>query len=127
MARTVTKFGIHPVDKYIGQRVKARRIELRMSQTTLAEALQLTFQQIQKYENGSNRLSGSTMYLTAKALDVPPGYFFEGYEEGVPLVAVAPRSRQCADLVEAFEQMPGNVQVKFQQLARAVVSPAAQR
>ena len=75
---------IHPVDVIVGKRIRLRRSALSISQTELAERLGLTFQQIQKYERGSNRVSCSRLVELSKALDVPIVYFFEdtGSDEG---------------------------------------------
>jgi transcriptional regulator with XRE-family HTH domain len=73
MAKKIPK----PVDAHVGALVRARRRELGISQTKLAEAVGLTFQQIQKYENGTNRLGSSRLMQIANALDVLPAYFFE--------------------------------------------------
>jgi transcriptional regulator with XRE-family HTH domain len=67
-----------PVDKQVGSRVRARRLMLDMSQSDLAEALGLTFQQVQKYEKGANRIGSSRMVQIAEALGVAPAYFYEG-------------------------------------------------
>jgi len=67
-----------PVDVHVGSRIKLRRQILKVSQTELADALGLSFQQIQKYENGSNRISASRLHDVAKVLKTPPGWFFEG-------------------------------------------------
>lgn len=64
------------VDKDIGARIRARRLELGMSQTDLGTACDLTFQQIQKYEKGTNRVSGSRMAQIAGVLKVEPAFFF---------------------------------------------------
>lgn len=69
---------VHPVvDAEIGKRIKKRRQQLRLSQTALGAAVGVSFQQIQKYERGANRVSAATLYEMAKSLDVPIGYFFE--------------------------------------------------
>lgn len=68
---------VHPVDVIVGKRIRLRRSALSISQTELAERLGLTFQQIQKYERGSNRVSCSRLVELSKALDVPIVYFFE--------------------------------------------------
>jgi transcriptional regulator with XRE-family HTH domain len=75
---------VHPVDVIVGKRIRLRRSALSISQTELAERLGLTFQQIQKYERGSNRVSCSRLVELSKALDVPIVYFFEdtGSDEG---------------------------------------------
>ena len=67
----------HPVDVYVGTRFRQRRSLLGMSQSKVGEAVGLTFQQIQKYERGSNRIGSSRLYEFAKVLDVPVSYFFD--------------------------------------------------
>jgi transcriptional regulator with XRE-family HTH domain len=67
-----------PVDIHVGQRLKLRRALLGMSQERLAELLGITFQQIQKYERGANRIGSSRLFQLAAVLDVPVGWFFEG-------------------------------------------------
>jgi transcriptional regulator with XRE-family HTH domain len=67
----------HPVDVHVGLRMRQRRSLLGMSQSMLGNAAGLTFQQIQKYERGSNRMGSSRLYEFAKVLDVPISYFFE--------------------------------------------------
>ena len=76
----------NPVDKYVGSRVRMRRIMLGMSQEKLGEALGITFQQIQKYEKGVNRIGASRLQQLARVLGVPPAFFFEGApaSEAVP-------------------------------------------
>jgi transcriptional regulator with XRE-family HTH domain len=66
------------VDKRIGQRVRARRLEIAMSQERLAELLGVTFQQVQKYEKGANRIASSRLLDIAEALDMNVALFFEG-------------------------------------------------
>jgi transcriptional regulator with XRE-family HTH domain len=73
--------GPNPVDLHVGARVRMRRKFLGMSQEGLAETIELTFQQVQKYERGSNRISASKLYEIARALKAPVAYFFEGYGE----------------------------------------------
>lgn len=68
----------NPIDRHIGSRVRARRIMLGMSQEKLAEALGLTFQQVQKYEKGINRIGASRLLHIAGVLDVGIEFFFEG-------------------------------------------------
>ena len=67
----------NPVDIHVGSRVRLRRTLLGLSQEKLGEAIGLTFQQIQKYERGANRISASRMYALARVLDVPVAFFFE--------------------------------------------------
>ena len=68
----------NPTDKYVGSRVRMRRLMLHMSQTDLADQLGVTFQQVQKYEKGSNRISASRLQAMCHILQVPVPYFFEG-------------------------------------------------
>jgi transcriptional regulator with XRE-family HTH domain len=68
----------HPVDVYVGLRLRALRTQRRLSQTALADNLGITFQQIQKYERGANRISASKLLEMAEFLEVSIVYFFEG-------------------------------------------------
>lgn len=72
------KEGPNPVDTHVGTRVKTRRLMMGLSQEELAKAIGLTFQQVQKYEKGTNRISVSRLVDIAKALKVPFVYFLEG-------------------------------------------------
>jgi transcriptional regulator with XRE-family HTH domain len=74
----------NPVDIYVGKRIRDRRKEVRISQEKLAERLGLTFQQVQKYEKGANRVSCSKIYEISRALQVSIEYFFRGLPD--PLV-----------------------------------------
>jgi transcriptional regulator with XRE-family HTH domain len=74
----VVKKSPNPTDKHVGNRVRERRLELGMSQSKLAEAVDLTFQQIQKYEKGTNRISGSRLQQFANIMKVSVPFFFEG-------------------------------------------------
>ena len=71
-----------PVDVHVGARIRARRLLLGMNQDTLANALGLTFQQVQKYESGANRVSASRLWEIAEVLGVTPEYFFSGLPFG---------------------------------------------
>jgi len=68
---------LHPVDVHVGTRIRQRRTLLAISQTKVGDAVGLTFQQIQQYERGSNRIRSSRLYEFAKVLDVPVSYFFD--------------------------------------------------
>jgi transcriptional regulator with XRE-family HTH domain len=69
-----------PVDVHVGARIRTRRLLLGMNQETLASALGLTFQQVQKYEGGANRVSASRLAEVAEVLGVPVAYFFRDLE-----------------------------------------------
>ncbi|HEY0122523.1 MAG TPA: helix-turn-helix transcriptional regulator [Rhizobium sp.] len=71
----------HPVDMYVGQQIRLARKKQRMSQEALAKCIGLTFQQIQKYEIGTNRVSASKLFEIATALQRPVSYFFEGFAD----------------------------------------------
>ncbi|MHA1540377.1 MAG: helix-turn-helix domain-containing protein [Alphaproteobacteria bacterium] len=71
----------NPVDLYVGARLRMRRVFLDISQEKLSDAIGITFQQIQKYEKGTNRVSASRIYELSKALDVDISYFFEDFDE----------------------------------------------
>ena len=75
---SINRRGTTPVDTHIGQRIRARRTLLGLSQTDLAHAAGISFQQVQKYENGTNRVGASRLQQFSEALGVPPSYFFEG-------------------------------------------------
>jgi transcriptional regulator with XRE-family HTH domain len=120
--------GPHPTDRHVGQRVRMRRLMLGMSQTTLGDALGLTFQQVQKYEKGSNRISASRLQRSSEILQVPIAFFFEGAphvraEDHPPSDAPSPQyvtdylaTTDGLQLTKAFMQIPNA------KLRRAVVN-----
>jgi len=69
---------LNPIDKHVGSRLRMRRLMLDMSQTDVAAALGLTFQQVQKYEKGTNRIGASRLQHLSQVLQVPIPFFFEG-------------------------------------------------
>ena len=76
--------GMHPIDLHVGARIRMQRLIIGMSQSTLGEMTGITFQQVQKYENGKNRVSASRLQQIAKALKVKPEFFFdEAQKSGV--------------------------------------------
>jgi len=89
------------MDKHVGSRVRMRRMMLGMSQGKLGDALGLSFQQVQKYEKGVNRISASRLQQTAHILQVPVAFFFEGgpATNGKP---TGQQSAQLPDYVSAF-------------------------
>ena len=95
----------HKVDIHVGARIRRRRIQLAVTQEELGATVGVTFQQIQKYEQGSHRVSSSRLYEIAKALDVPVSYFFER----MPLNALSGRPagrirKSSGDAGTEFEQ-----------------------
>lgn len=79
----------NPIDVHVGARVRLRRTLLGMSQEKLGEALGLTFQQVQKYERGANRVGASRLFDLSRVLDVPVSFFFDDMSEDVE--ALSPR------------------------------------
>jgi len=84
-----TKKAPNPTDKHVGARVRMRRMMLSMSQEKLGDALGLTFQQVQKYEKGANRIGASRMQQIAQILQVPVEFFFEGAPAAVTVGGAA--------------------------------------
>ncbi|MEL6244472.1 MAG: helix-turn-helix transcriptional regulator [Pseudomonadota bacterium] len=104
------------VDRIVGQRVRWRRRELKLTQEKLGEMLDLTFQQVQKYEKGVNRISAGRLYEMASVLGVPVAYFFDGASEVLDAsrtdftetdeTATAPvMNSETLDLVAAFQKI----------------------
>lgn len=92
---------VNQVDEHIGRRVRSRRKIARLSQSQLADELGLTFQQVQKYERGTNRISASKLFAIAKVLEVPVSYFFDG------LVDMGPAKSNIAgaDTIRLLDQV----------------------
>lgn len=78
MRKPVSEDGPDPIDQHVGTRIRGRRVGLRISQTKLGQSIGVTFQQIQKYESGTNRVGASNLFKIAKALGVEVAFFFEG-------------------------------------------------
>lgn len=96
------------IDVHVGKRIRQRRLMLNMSQEKLAEALGLTFQQIQKYERAANRVSASKLFLMSRVLGVPVTYFFDGLEEREGAFVSddpTPADRLTVDVLEAFDRI----------------------
>src|SRR5436190_20683985 len=88
----------NPVDKYVGSRVRMRRIMLGMSQEKLGLALGLTFQQVQKYEKGTNRVGASRIQQISEILEVPVSFLFDGGPSGMARVPARPRRRPISPI-----------------------------
>ena len=111
------------IDKKVGQRVRSRRLEIGMSQEKLAEMLGVTFQQVQKYEKGVNRIAVSRLFDIANALEMTPGRFFEGLSPAAAGVA-EPRTEYVADALatpEGAQLMGLFATIKSQKVRRRVV------
>ena len=75
---------VHPVDIHVGKKIRQARLVRGLTQSGVAKQLGLSFQQLQKYETGYNRVSASKLYELSQLLDVAPSYFFEGLATGEP-------------------------------------------
>jgi transcriptional regulator with XRE-family HTH domain len=117
------------LDVQIGKRIRIRRMQLGMSQTDLAERIGVAFQQVQKYENGTNRVSASRLPNIAGALDVHVGYFY-GHDDvaaGVDTAAVAGSigllaGRHAIELLECFQAMTASQRNALLEMARALAA-----
>lgn len=125
----MAKSSANITDVHIGRRIRLRRQELEMSQQTLGEKLGLTFQQVQKYEKGTNRVGGSRLYQLAKALRVGSvDYFYEGlaglgtHDRPTPDTAHDFMGQPKAmDLMQAFNALPLPMQHSVVTLAQDLV------
>jgi transcriptional regulator with XRE-family HTH domain len=93
------------VDRYIGARMRERRIMLGLTQHQLAELIGVTYQQAHKYEKGINRVASGRLYHIAQALAVEVGYFFEGLD-GDNAVKATPQQRMFLDLARNYLNIP---------------------
>jgi transcriptional regulator with XRE-family HTH domain len=127
----------NPIDVHVGSRVRLRRTLLGMSQEKLGEALGLTFQQVQKYERGANRIGASRLYDLSRVLEVPVSYFYEDMDD--EMMAASPRhmvratedppefedtvmvQRETLELVRAYYRIRDpEVRKRVQELARVL-------
>ena len=102
-------------DARIGLKIKSRRIELGMTQTDVAEYFNLTFQQMQKIENGSNRIGAGRLYHLSRIFKVSPAYFFEGLDLNEEPEAYG---RITLKLMKTFHGLPAYLQAKVLGIVR---------
>ncbi len=98
--------GISPIDVHVGARVRLRRTLLGMSQTDLGDALGMSFQQVQKYERGTNRISASRLYDLSRVFDVPIEHFFDDMPPEVAASSLATKGRGRAKKPPSYEPNP---------------------
>jgi len=118
----------HPVDVYVGKRVRQRRWMVGMTQQQLAEKVGIKFQQIQKYETGMNRVSASRLWDISEALGVSVSFFFDGLGEGaiaevqtgtaVPGDILA--DKEALELIRSYYSIPENQRRRLFELARVL-------
>jgi transcriptional regulator with XRE-family HTH domain len=120
----------NPIDKHVGSRVRMRRMMLSMSQEKLGDALGLTFQQVQKYEKGTNRIGASRLQQIAHILQVPVSFFFEGAPAGGPVghhgsgMAEAPSPAYVSDFLATSDGLSltkSFMRIKSTKLRRRIV------
>jgi transcriptional regulator with XRE-family HTH domain len=92
------------LDQRVGERLRSRRLKMGLSQTELGAAAGVTFQQIQKYERGANRISASRMIQFGEKLGVPPAYFVEGIDDGPKANGDATRTARAIESVAASNE-----------------------
>ena len=128
------KGGANSIDGHVGSRVRTRRTLLGLNQSQLGDALGLTFQQVQKYERGSNRISASRLFHLSKILDVPVSYFYEDMpkELGRKTLPTKPmpqdesepdttHKRETLELVRAYYRIENtNVRDRFRETVRTI-------
>ncbi len=130
---------VRDIDYHVGKRLRRRRRLLGLTQQSLAEAVGLRFQQIQKYECGANRVTASRLYQLARALNVPATYFFEGLPESVAAAHVSETETshipsdvmaqsETIELIRAYYQLGERPRRKLLDLAKSLredgLSPA---
>jgi transcriptional regulator with XRE-family HTH domain len=130
--------GPNPVDRHVGSRVRLRRQLLNMSQEKLGEELGVTFQQVQKYERGANRIGAGRLWVLARVLDVPVSFFYEGvsgsimtpgFAEGdqTPIVDDFIQSSDGVALAQAFAKIKDpKVRRRVLELVRTLAAEAAE-
>jgi len=121
---TVGEFGPRPVDVHVGGRVKARRTLIGMSQEELGEHVGLTFQQIQKYEKGMNRIGASRLWRFSLILGQPISWFFEGIGERKQKVEDLLAKRETLKLVRYLSACDPDVQKQLAAMINAVAGKA---
>lgn len=112
------------IDAIVGKRIRARRQSLKLTQTQLADRIGVTFQQVQKYENGANRVSAARLWAISEVLEVPITFFFEG--AGTDESSVKQRrvdafgSRDAIELMDLYTRLPRAQKVAVLSFLRSV-------
>jgi transcriptional regulator with XRE-family HTH domain len=120
--RIFAQNGPHPIDLHVGSRMRLRRVMMGLSQQALGQMVGLTFQQIQKYEKGNNRVSASTLHQVAEALDVPISFFFDDMAEKLagPGADEQLGQRESLELLRHYYQIPDPLRKSIYDLVRAM-------
>ena len=126
--RTVLEEGPRKIDIHVGLRVRQRRVLCGLSQTELASRIGVTFQQLQKYEKGTNRISASKLWQISQVLYVPVQWFFmefsepnedEAHQESFRM------KRETLELVRNYVAVPPDVQQKFLSLVKSIANTSS--
>ncbi|MBU1377618.1 MAG: helix-turn-helix domain-containing protein [Alphaproteobacteria bacterium] len=113
--------GPHPVDRHVGLRIRMRRKEMGVSQERLAESLGITFQQVQKYERGANRVSASKLWEIAAALKTPVAYFYDGLGDQEAIAAQRDAAQEFMLSSEGMELMAAFPKISEPAIRRKIV------
>ena len=125
----------NPIDVHVGKRIRIRRLLLGMNQETLANALGLTFQQVQKYEHGANRVSASRLSAMAEILGAPISYFFGDLPTSGTEVSADDKARreqlehpETLDLIRLYYAIPdANVRRQFLEMVKSIAQSASKK
>ena len=123
----------HPVDRHVGRRVQEKRLDLGLTQTALAKAVGVSFQQVQKYEKGANRVSASKLFEIAQFMKVDIPFFFEGLADAQMGVAEAaptfahdfPHTKPSLEIANLAPRLPVRRQKAVVQLMREMLNEDA--
>jgi len=111
------------IDRFVGARIRERRVMLGLSQQQMAELIGVTYQQTHKYERGINRISAGRLFGIARVLKVPVGYFYEGLEGEGNGPELSSRQRLCLELSRNFAQIENERhQEALSQMARVLAA-----
>jgi transcriptional regulator with XRE-family HTH domain len=112
----------NPIDKHVAARVRMRRLMLNMTQDEIADALGLTYQQIQKYENGSNRISASRLQSLCAILKVPVSFFFDGLPDAPETDSESAALTAVLATSDGVALMTAYMRIRDAKVRRAVVA-----
>lgn len=122
--KSATRDGPDPIDLHVGTRIRLRRTLLGLSQTDLGTTIGLTFQQVQKYERGSNRVSASILHHIAGALDVPVSFFFDDLPEDMKLPPMGQEEslsrRESLELMRHYYSIPEDLRRQLYELIKVM-------
>jgi transcriptional regulator with XRE-family HTH domain len=115
--KAIVERAANPVDLHVGARIRMRRKTMGLSQERLAESLSLTFQQVQKYERGANRVSASKLYEIARSLRSPINYFFDGLADTVDPLPEGVADQDASAFVHELVMTPEGMEL-FPRIAK---------